>query len=322
MLALFLRCIGINTLKAVKDDDPSHRFEHCAIAGQGKQMNVTSTSTFNSPAMVAYSAAAQAKAKANDTETADKNTKTDDSVSLSKKSTDYSGSITNNAPYFPVRTGMNADALVLGVTQPGAVSSSKDKSFADVAVDARKRMDDKYAQMKASDKPYSGTVEDKNALMGDLDRRSLNAVATNEGGKFSTDEQVAAKALMQQQARLASGHYSGPDDQKKNYKDPFANDPVGRAKAALNFLNNMTPEEKAKPEWLTQHQTLQDALNQYDKGDTAAGGKKKDGHFNNLAEILAGVDTNGTGSQNPEAAKITDAPSAMMAKIKSMLPTT
>jgi len=287
-------------------------------------MNVTSTSTFNSPAMVAYSAAAESKAKAsaNDTEQAAKNAKTGDAVSLSKKSTDYSGSITNNAPFFPVRKGMNADALVLGVTQPGAVSSSKDKTFPDVAADARKRMDEKYVQMKAGEKPYSGSVEDKNALMGDLDRRSLNAVATNEGGKFSNDEQVAAKALMQQQARLASGHYSGPEDQKKNWKDPFANDPVGRAKAALNFLDKMTPEEKAKPEWLSQHQTLQDALNKYDKGNSASTDKKKDGHFNNLAEILAGVDTSGTGSKNPESAKITDAPAAMMAKINAMLPST
>ncbi|UZE13456.1 hypothetical protein [Pseudomonas sp. B21-053] len=283
-------------------------------------MNVTST--FNSPAMVAYQAAAQAKAKTSATEQSAKDAKNDDAVSLSKKSTDYSGSIGNNMPYFPVRAGMNADALVLGVTQPGAVSSSKDKSFAEVAVDARKRMDDKYAQMKAGEKPYSGSVEDKNALMGDLDRRSLNAVATNEGGKFSSEEQEAAKALMQQQARLASGHYSGPEDQKKNWKDPFANDPIGRAKAALNFLDNMSPEEKTKPEWLSQHQTLQDALAQYDKGDVAAGGKKKDGHFNNLAEILAGVDTSGSGSKDPEGNKITNAASAMMDKLKAMLPAT
>lgn len=283
-------------------------------------MNVTST--FNSPAMLAYSAAAQAKAKTAATEQAAKDAKTDDAVSLSKKSTDYSGSIGNNTPFFPVRKGMNADALVLGVTQPGAVSSSKDKTFPEVAADARKRMDDKYAQMKAGEKPYSGSVEDKNALMGDLDRRSLNAVATNEGGKFSSDEQEAAKALMQQQERLASGHYSGPEDQKKNWKDPFANDPIGRAKAALNFLDNMSPEEKTKPEWLSQHQTLQDALTQYGKDDAVAGGKKKDGHFNNLAEILAGVDTSGSGSKDPQSNKITNAPASMMAKLKAMLPKT
>ncbi|WP_242487875.1 hypothetical protein [Pseudomonas sp. TH31] len=47
-------------------------------------MNVTSTSTFNSAAMVAYSAEAKAKASANDTGQATKNAKTGDAVSLSK----------------------------------------------------------------------------------------------------------------------------------------------------------------------------------------------------------------------------------------------
>ncbi|UWF50771.1 hypothetical protein NYP20_07355 [Pseudomonas sp. N3-W] len=284
-------------------------------------MNVTST--FDSSTIVAHYAAAQAKAKASagDTGQADKKTKTDDAISLSKKSTDYSGSISNNTPFFPVRKGMNADALVLGVTQPGAVSSSKDKSFPDVAIDARKRMDDKYAQMKAGEKPYSASVEDKNALMGDLDRRSLNAVATNQGGKFSKDEQDAAKALMQQQARLASGQYSGPEDQKKNWKDPFANDPIGRAKAALNFLDRLSPEEKTTPQWLSQHQTLQDALNQYGKVNPGADDKKK-GHFNNLAEILSGANTNGSTSLNPQSSKITNASNTLMERIKAMLPAT
>lgn len=285
-------------------------------------MNVTST--LNSAAMVAYSTTAQARTKAStaDTEQADNKAKTDDSVSLSKQSTDYSGSITDNKPFFPVRAGMNADALVLGVTQPGAVSSSKDKSFADVAVDARKRMDEKYALMKASKQPYSGSVEDRNALMGDLDRRSLNAVASNAGGKFSKDEQAAAKSLMQQQARLASGYFSGPDDQKKNWKDPFANDPIGRAKAALNFLDKMSPEEKTTPEWLSQHMTLQDALNKYGQGDSGSTEKKKEGHFHNLAEILAGIDTDGSANKSPQSDKINSAASAMMDKLKGLLPAT
>jgi hypothetical protein len=294
-------------------------YQHQYILAGSPPMIVTSTS--NSAAMMAYGASADAKAKASppDTEQAAKKTKTDDAVSLSKESTDYSGSIADNAPFFPVRPGMNADALVLGVTQPGAVSSSKDKTFPEVATDARKRMDEKYAQMKAGDKPYSGSIEDRNALMGDLDRRSLNAIATNEGGQFSKDEQDAAKALMQQQARLASGYYSGPEDQKKNWKDPFANDPIGRAKAALNFLENMSPEEKNTPEWLSQHMSLQDALNQYGKGDTSTDEKKK-GHFHNLAEILAGIDTDGSASKNPESSKIANAGSAMLEKIKALLP--
>ncbi|MBM6442870.1 hypothetical protein ACX3YC_27255 [Pseudomonas mohnii] len=286
-------------------------------------MNVTST--FNSAAIVAYNNTSEAKARsiARDSEQTASKTRNEDSLSLSKTAADYSGSIANNAPFFPVRAGMNADALVLGVTRPGAVSSSAGKTFEEVATDARKRMDQKYAQMNAGDKPYSGSVEDRNALMGDLDRRSLNAVATNEGGLFSKDEQDTARGLMQQQARLASGHYSGPDDQKKNWKDPFANDPVGRAKAALNFLENMSPEEKNTPQWLSQHMTLADALNQYANGSKdSADTEKKTGHFNNLAEILAGVDTDGSASKTPENDQIDKAGNAMMDRIKALTPAT
>lgn len=286
-------------------------------------MNVTST--FNSAAILAYNNTSEAKTRsvAPDSEQTASKTRNEDSLSLSKTAADYSGSIANNAPFFPVRAGMNADALVLGVTRPGAVSSSAGKTFEEVATDARKRMDQKYAQMNTGDKPYSGSVEDRNALMGDLDRRSLNAVATNEGGLFSKDEQETARGLMQQQARLASGHYSGPDDQKKNWKDPFANDPVGRAKAALNFLENMSPEEKNTPQWLSQHMTLADALNQYANGskDSADDGKKT-GHFHNLAEILAGVDSDPGASKNPQNEQINNAGNAMMDRIKALTPAT
>ncbi|WP_223525072.1 hypothetical protein [Pseudomonas sp. A-B-26] len=260
-------------------------------------------STSTNAAMSAYAAAVDSKSantrqQVGQDETAQIQTSNTDSVSLSSTSTDYSNSIVGNAPYFPVRAGMNADALVLGASKPGAVSSSKDKTFPEVAADARKRMDEKYAQMTASGQPYAKTDEDRNALFGDLDRRSLNAVATNEGGKFTADEQASAQALMRQQGRLATGYYSGPADQEKNWKDPFANDPVARAHAALDFLDNMSPEEKNTPQWLTQHLSLEAALNQSAGSDPA---DKKSGHFHNLAEILAGVVTDGSDKKTDDA---------------------
>jgi len=215
-------------------------------------------------------------------------------VSLSGTSADYSHAIASYSAYFPVREGMAADALALGVSQPGAVSSSKGLSFSDVATDARKRLDEKYALMNKSGKPYDGSDTDRNSAMGDLDRRSLYAVATNKDGHFSTQEQTAAKALMTQQGRLATGYYSGPADQAKNFTDPYAKDPVGRAKAALAFLDNVSVEEKSASGWLVQHQTLSQALTQTGSaagGSTATPGK---GHFHNLAEILAGTDTSGS----------------------------
>jgi len=225
-------------------------------------------------------------------------------VSLSSKSVGYSHSIANYTPYFPARSGMTADALVLGVSQPGAVSSSKGLSFPDVASDARSRMDSKYALMKSGGKPYDGSDTDRNSLMGDLDRRSLYAVATNQGGQFSAEEQAAAKGLMRQQERLATGYYSGPADQQKNFTDPYANDPVGRAKAALAFLENMSPEEKTAPQWLVQHQTLSDALAQTGSDTDTSETKKDKGHFHNLSEILAGIDTDG--SQEDQSAVTVD----------------
>ncbi|VVO67262.1 hypothetical protein [Pseudomonas fluorescens] len=254
-------------------------------------MNVTSSSSSSSALIAAYTSAANSKTseardKVADCNTAADQTQNDDAVSFSSTATDYSDSIASNAPYFPVRAGMNADALILGVAKPGAISSSKDKTFADVALDARKRMDEKYALMKDSGKPYDNSMADRNALMGDLDRRSLYAVATNEGGHFTKDEQAAAQEVMRQQAQLATGYYVGPEDQKKNWRDPFANDPVGRAKAALSFMDNMSPEEKATPQWLSQRNTLQTALDQATAADPVELAKKKQLYFPILAEIL------------------------------------
>lgn len=270
-------------------------------------------STYSSSAGVASATESQGRVTQGRSQPA--KTQNTDSVSLSDTSTDYSKSIKDNAPYFPVRPGMNADALVLGVANPGAVSSSKDKTFSEVAADARKRMDEKYALMKDSGTPYAGSDADRNGLMGDLDRRSLNAVATNEGGLFTAEEQSSAQALMRQQGRLATGYYSGPADQQKNWKDPFANDPYGRAKAALDFMNNMSPEEKAKPEWLAQRLSLEAALNQ-SQGSELDPDKKKTGHFPNLAEILSGAVTQSEEEQSSQS-RFGDPSAQILKKLES-----
>ena len=270
-------------------------------------------STYSSSASVASATESQGRVTQGRSQPA--KTQNTDSVSLSDTSTDYSKSIKDNAPYFPVRPGMNADALVLGVANPGAVSSSKDKTFSEVAADARKRMDEKYALMKDSGTPYAGSDADRNGLMGDLDRRSLNAVATNEGGLFTAEEQASAQALMRQQGRLATGYYSGPADQQKNWKDPFANDPYGRAKAALDFMNNMSPEEKAKPEWLAQRLSLEAALNQ-SQGSELDPDKKKTGHFPNLAEILSGAVTQSEEEQSSQS-RFGDPSAQILKKLES-----
>ncbi|MFJ3683978.1 hypothetical protein [Pseudomonas sp. NPDC090208] len=244
-------------------------------------------------------------------------TPTSVSVDLSSVSASYSKAIANYSPYFPVREGMSSDALALGVSQPGAVSSSKDKTFAEVADDARKRMDEKYALMKSGGKAYDGSDTDRNSLLGDLDRRSLNAVATNQGGQFSAEEQAAAKALMRQQEKLATGYYSGPADQAQQFTDPYANDPIGRAKAALAFLESMSPEEKATSEWLTQHQSLTDALAQVGTNDPTQ--TQDTGHFHNLSEILADIDTDGSeGAQTGDSSSNSYVFEQVQAQLRSL----
>lgn len=284
-------------------------------------MNVNSASPnvlIAAYATPANSTTEDAQKKSAESEQAADKVLNDDSVSLSSIAAKYVTAIGNNAPYFPVRTGMSADAIVLGVAQPGAISSSRDKTFADVAIDARKRMDEKYALMYASGKPYDKSIQDRNALLGDLDRRSLNAVATNEGGLFTAAEQADAQDVMHQQAQLATGYYAGPEDQKKNWKDPFANDPVGRVKAALNFMDNMSPEEKSAPQWLSQRMTLQSALNQYSAADPVELAKNKHLHFPILAEILQSG-TDWFDRKQSDAEKTSDASADMLAKLQTLI---
>jgi hypothetical protein len=64
-------------------------------------------------------------------------------------------------------------------------------------------------------------------------------------------------------------------------------------------------------------------LNQYASGskDSTDDGKKT-GHFHNLAEILAGVDSDPGASKNPQNEQINNAGNAMMDRIKALTPAT
>ncbi|QCO15383.1 hypothetical protein D3869_09185 [Azospirillum brasilense] len=158
------------------------------------------------------------------------------------------------AAYFPTRDGKSATALAKAVTDPGAVSSSAGLSGPAVAKDARARMDAQYDAMKASGKPFdfdSFEGRDWYSLMGDLDRRSLEAVRSNAGGQFSKQEQDIAQSIMAQQEGLAMGLYNGPISQEASFVDPFRGDEAARMKANLTFLDAVSAEEKSSTEWAT-----------------------------------------------------------------------
>lgn len=158
------------------------------------------------------------------------------------------------AASFPTRAGFDVTALAAAVGEPGAASSSAGKSFAALAVDARARMDAKYAAMEAAGQafdPDSAEGRDGHALMGDLDRRSLYAVSSNEGGLFSAQEQAQARAIMNRQLSLAMGLSAGATLQG-GAADPFAGNTSARFDAAAAFLADVSAEEKQSAAWLQQ----------------------------------------------------------------------
>lgn len=176
---------------------------------------------------------------------------------------------------FPGRPGFSTAALALAATNTDLTGSSKGLSFAEVASDARARMDDKYAQMQASGTPYnanSNQGRDTYSLLGDLDRRSLYAVSSNKDGLFSEAEQMAATAAMARQHGIAMGLYEGGA--------AFTADPARAFKAGLDFLNNVSAEEKGSAEWLHQHMKLEANIAELEQ-------QKKPKELLTLFEILA-----------------------------------
>ncbi len=133
------------------------------------------------------------------------------------------------------------------------------KPFAQVALDARASMDTQYAAMKATGKPFdinSWEGKDSNTLMGNLDRRSLYAVSSNQGGLFTKDEQQTAQIIMGQQESLALGLYSGPTSKAGAYVAPFAS-MSDNIKNGINFLDNVSPEEKSSVGWAAERASAQ-----------------------------------------------------------------
>ena len=72
-----------------------------------------------------------------------------------------------------------------------------------------------------------------------MDRRSLFAVSSNQGGQFSPQEQQEAKQLMDNQlANAAGSNLSGTSQQQ-----------ITGYTAQVNLLNNSSPEEKQTAAW-------------------------------------------------------------------------
>jgi hypothetical protein len=256
-------------------------------------------------------AAASTTAQEQETDSVDKATFSSAALELSQK-TSYASNL------YPTRAGMSANALLMAVANPSLASSSKGLSFSEVATDARARMDDKYTQMKASGTPYTRDESaDTNSLLGDLDRRSLYAVSSNEGGLFTKAEQEAASSTMNRQLGLAMGLYSGSIALGKDFVDPYRGDDLQRFKVGLKFLNEVSSEEKHSATWLNLHENLEEGIASLENPDKP---KVQKTLFDIIAEMnsekveeeeedVPGTTKPGSTGQTPQPSPIANAPS-------------
>lgn len=135
--------------------------------------------------------------------------------------------------------------------------------FATVTDDARAALDKLYAAAKVTgplDSDGKATVD-----LSALDRRSLFAIATNNGGKFTPDEQKAASGELTSRFNAALAPAAAATSMTRNYTVVY--------KAALDYLDGASSEEKATTTWAAQRAAVQkgyDAAKQ--KPDVAPSG--------------------------------------------------
>ena len=121
----------------------------------------------------------------------------------------------------------------------GSPVDTSAESFSQVVADARASLDAGYKRLGKAGDEYTTWDQWNNTVgMKNMDRRTLYAIASNQGGQFSQDERDAAHSIMTQQesdAMVAA--------------DPFSQDPAAGFKAAINYLDAGSPEEKASLQW-------------------------------------------------------------------------
>lgn len=166
--------------------------------------------------------------------------------------------------YMPVRPGYSSTNLAIAVTDPTAEPFSSGKTRSQVVDAARKAIDARHAKMAESGEPFrpkTNEAVDWYSAFGDLDRRALNAIRTDETGFFSSAEKEIAQSIMTQQQSLAMGLYHGPARLAGTYSDTEDIDPsdhMAVGKAGARWLDQVSHEEKTtSPEWMEQRAAAQ-----------------------------------------------------------------
>ncbi|MES2030420.1 MAG: hypothetical protein V4477_14675 [Pseudomonadota bacterium] len=125
-------------------------------------------------------------------------------------------------------------------------SSGPDKNIATVVTDLRAKLAGLYVAAKAT-----GPLDASGKLTIDLstlDRRSLYAMATNNGGTLTADEQSVAKTELGNRFNAALAPATGTAK--------LTGDFSGIYKAALDYLDAAGSEEKASATWSAQRDAV------------------------------------------------------------------
>lgn len=126
-------------------------------------------------------------------------------------------------------------------------SSESTTNFSAVTADARLALDGKYAAANVTaplDADGKLTID-----LSSFDRRSLFAIATNNGGKFTPDEQAVAGSDLDKRFNNALVPAASTSKLIGNYSVAY--------KAALDYLDGASPEEKATATWTAQRAAVQ-----------------------------------------------------------------
>src|ERR1700704_1130946 len=124
--------------------------------------------------------------------------------------------------------------------QLASVSTLKD--FTTVTADARTALDGLYAAAKV--KGPIGADGKTTIDLSSLDRRSLFAIATNNGGKFSPDEQKAANTEIGNRFNDALAPAAATSKLTGDFSSIY--------QAALDYLDGASGEEKGTATWSAQ----------------------------------------------------------------------
>jgi hypothetical protein len=121
-------------------------------------------------------------------------------------------------------------------------SASTPKSFTAVTDGARSALDGLYTAAKVQG-PIG--ADGKTTIdLSSFDRRSLFAIATNNGGKFSPDEQKVASTELANRYNAALAPAAATSKLTGDFSSVY--------KAALDYLDGASGEEKATATWSTQ----------------------------------------------------------------------